>query len=183
MSTEKWRERVERFRKTDPVIAAIVILALLALLAHEGVAVVTGRVPFANASGDGPFGRILLGLIAAVTAFWVRQARKDVLTDTTITAEVRDRLTSSPDDATARVIADLNQQHDRMIDTLREAFRLERHDLRNDLQNLQNLKDRIEADFADAKQRAALLEQLNTQLTNDLAACAKTKPDDKGFHA
>jgi hypothetical protein len=171
VSTEKWRQRVERFRRTDPVVATVVILALVLLLVHEGYAIATGRVPFAGPNGDGPYGRILLGLIASVTAFWVRQARKDVLTDTSITAEVRDRMTTlaegvpSPESDVDKVIAALKAQGLANEAVIEANHARERH-------KLEGRVGVAEQDARDQREQALKWEMQAKELASKLAECA-----------
>lgn len=173
MSTDQWRQRVERFRRTDPVVATIVILALVLLLLHEGYAIATGHVPFAGPNGDGPYGRILLGLIASVTAFWVRQARKDVLTDTTITAEVRDRVTSmtesipSPETDVDKVIAALKAQSLANEAVIEANHARERH-------KLEGRVGIAEQEARDQREQALKWEMQARDLADKLTRCAES---------
>lgn len=178
MSTEQWRQRVERFRKTDPAVATIVILALILLLAHEGFAITTGRVPFAGPSGDGPYGRILLGLIATVTAFWVRQDRKDTLINTSITAEVRDRVTN---------IQAAPQSHEGDVEKLLSAMKAERLAAEavieaNHARERHKLEGRVgiaEMDARDQREQALKYEMQVRDLQEKLANCVGKGSGDK----
>jgi hypothetical protein len=176
MSTDQWRKRVERFRQTDPIVVTIVILALIALIMHEGFAVVTGRVPFAGPSGDGPYGRILLGLIASVTAFWVRQARKDVLTDTSITAEVRDRVSTMQENAgpspthesdVEKVLAALEAKSLASEKALEAKHQMERH-------KQESLLKVTQQEAADQREQALKWEMQARDLAEKLARCAES---------
>jgi hypothetical protein len=174
MSTDKWKERVERFRKTDPVVATVVILALILLLVHEGFAITTGRVPFAGPNGDGPYGRILLGLIASVTAFWVRQARKDVLTDTSITAEVRDRVSTMQDNGggshegdVEKLIAAMKAERLAAEETLKAEHQRERH-------KIEGYAKVAEQASRDYERMAEELKQQVRDLTAKLGEAAKS---------
>jgi hypothetical protein len=173
VSTEQWRAHLDRFRRYDPWVSTIVVLALVALIAHEGTAIVTGRVPFASSNGDGPYGRVLLGVIVTASAFWTRQTRKDVLTDVTVTTEVRDRMSTL-----AEVVPSQETDVDKLIAAMKaERLAAEAVIQANHARERHKLEGRVgiaEQDARDQREQTLKWEMQSRDLADKLARCAES---------
>jgi hypothetical protein len=78
MSTDKWRQRLDRHRQSDFVITCGVIIAVVLMVVHE---ILIARVAEVPANTQGWVSRVLIGLIAAANYFRTRTTHGHALSE------------------------------------------------------------------------------------------------------
>jgi hypothetical protein len=142
MSTDKWRQRLDRHRQSDFVITCGVIIAVVLMVVHE---ILIARVAEVPANTQGWVSRVLIGLIAAANYFRTRTTHGDVLHDVSATTEVRDRVTKIDEDT------------DRVVHALSEDRRVERHDWIGQVNQANLKRQEAELKLEAAHEKIALL--------------------------
>lgn len=186
MSVQEWQERIRRFQINDLLITLVVIVVVVALVIYESLVIVQGKPSDGNSITQGPLGRILLGLLVAITYFKNRQTHRDVIQDVGATTELRETM----DTQVAPAIRDATDkmkegtggaiEHEATVKRLLEEVRVQRHDFLGKLAASEGLRELAEIERRTTENNCAKMEARVNELTTLLARAAEGKKPDAG---